>query len=188
SETVGTSIVVTSRKALGGARELLFRVRPLPVPVAETPFPLWNDPMLPTEAASTDVPSVALFVDRARRRDAGFDDVRSRAMVEKICRRLEGLPLAIELAAARAAALGVDQIAQQLERPLELGEDVGADLRHRSLRHSIAWSCGLLPREAQMMLRRCAVFANGWSIAAAVHVVDRPGFEIHERSEERRVG
>lgn len=180
TETEGTSIVITSRKALGGARELLFRVRPLPVPPPEGDLPLWADALLTATAGTPDVASVALFVDRARRRDDRFDGVESRRSVEKICRQLEGLPLAIEIAAARSAALGVEEIAAQLERPLQLGEDAGADVRHRSLRHSISWSFGLLPPEAQVALRRCAVFADGWSIAAAVSVGDRPGFEILE--------
>ncbi|MEZ4649117.1 MAG: protein kinase [Candidatus Eisenbacteria bacterium] len=165
SGTTDVTILTTSRRTLGGAFEKLIRLEPLP-----------------TESEGDDViaPAIALFADRAQRRDSDFDLARSRPAVERICRRLEGIPLAIELAAARAAAVSPEEIANQLDRPLDLGADPGGSSRHSSLRASVAWSHDLLPPEARETFRDLSVFGGGWETEAAIAIVDLPDFLVRE--------
>jgi non-specific serine/threonine protein kinase len=124
------------------------------------------------------VPSVALFVDRARagRPDFGLTDDNARAVVE-VCVRLDGLPLAIELVAGRADLSEPAAILEDLRGSvLALASDGPADLpeRQRSLGAAIGWSYELLDETAQRALRRLAVFAGGWTVeaAAAVAIVE----------------
>ncbi|HEY7071192.1 MAG TPA: LuxR C-terminal-related transcriptional regulator, partial [Acidimicrobiales bacterium] len=114
---------------------------------------------LPGEAAGD---AVTLFVERARQAGAGLDpdDPEVTARIGDICRRLDGMALAIELAAARVPSLGLDGIEQGLSERLRLlagGSRV--DERHRSLRSTIDWSYGLLTAQDQALLRAVAVFA-----------------------------
>jgi predicted ATPase len=113
--------------------------------------------------------AVALFVDRAGLADAGFaPNDQQRALIDSLCRRLDGLPLAIELAAARVASLGVEEVARRLD-------DVFALLvsgqrrtgRQQTLRASILWSYDLLSPEEQTLLQALSVFAGGFTLAAA---------------------
>lgn len=200
--TQSVCLVITSRCALGGSYEELFRVGPLAVPgegelgptldeetqggdppclhAAEAPPSLTGPPpAVALPRARSVPPAVALFADRAARRDSGFDLERSRAAVDRICRRLEGLPLAIEIAAARAAALSAEEIAAQLGRILDVAEPGTSGVR-RSLRASMEWSAALLPAEVRATFCRLAVFAGGFRSEAAVGVVDRPAFVVHE--------
>ena len=116
---------------------------------------------------------VALFAARAAAVAPAFDPADGRAALHEICRRLDGLPLAIELAAARAQILTPAALQRRLGDRLELltagARDVPA--RHRTLRATIAWSWELLDDEERMLLRRLGVFAGGFSLAAA-RVVD----------------
>jgi predicted ATPase/class 3 adenylate cyclase len=117
---------------------------------------------------------VALFVDRARAQRPDFvltDDARPAARA--ICERLGGLPLAIELAAARIRLLSPDQILERLGRSLDLGGGA-RDLpeRQRTLRGAIAWSHDLLSAQERRLFARLAVFAGGWTAEVALAVAD----------------
>src|SRR5207302_12885 len=115
------------------------------------------------------VASVALFVERARARRAGFviGDHNATAVAE-ICVRLDGLPLALELAAAAVKVLPPQEILVRLQARLDLPVEAGGDFpgRHHSLRAAIRWSYDLLTFEEQALLRRLAVFAGGFSLGA----------------------
>ena len=90
----------------------------------------------------------------------------------QICRRLDGIPLAIELAAARVRLLSVEQIASRLDDRFALltGGSRTALPRHRTLRGAIDWSYALLDEDERTLLRRLAVFAGGWTLEAAERV------------------
>lgn len=115
--------------------------------------------------------AVGFFLGRARAAQPGFSDYGS---VREICRRLDYLPLALELAAARVKALSPRQILQRLEQrlPLLTGGARDAPERHRTLHATIAWSHELLPPEEQLLFRRLAVFSGGCSPEAAEQVAD----------------
>src|SRR5215469_1125255 len=149
------AILATSRQRLGVPGETTWRVPSLGFP---PPGPL---PLL-SQLESFD--AVALFVARAREVRAGFaigtDDV---AAVISICSQLDGIPLALELAASRAGALGVGEIADRLGGRLELlASTADGAARHRTLRASVEWSCQLLTVAELALFRRLAVFAGGW--------------------------
>ncbi|TFV62406.1 transcriptional regulator, partial [Blastococcus sp. CT_GayMR20] len=126
---------------------------------------------LPDDAA------MRLFADRAAASRAGFvvDDTNSAAIAE-ICRRLDGLPLAIELAAARIRLLPPDAMLARLRDRLDVLGSGPVDLpaRQRTLRATMDWSYGLLPPPEQSLLARLAVFSGGWTLAAAEAVCGRP--------------
>ena len=122
------------------------------------------------------VPSLAeaerLFCERAAAARPGFDPADAAGAVEEICRRLDGMPLAIELAAARAAALSLDQLAARLGKSLDV---LGAGrrtavTRQQTLRATIDWSHDLLTGEERLLYRRLAVFAGGFTLEAAEEV------------------
>ncbi|MEW9556255.1 LuxR C-terminal-related transcriptional regulator [Nonomuraea sp. NPDC050783] len=120
-------------------------------------------PPLAEEAAS-------LFLERAREADPGF--AAEPAVIAEVCARLDGLPLAIELAASRVAALGVDALLVGLQDRLRLLSGArGRPRRHRSLRAVIDWSYDLLEEEERTLLRRLSVFAGGFDLAAATAVM-----------------
>ena len=113
---------------------------------------------------------VRLFFERARAVEPHFaPDQRQTAMMAAICRRLDGIPLAIELAAARAAALGIEELAARLDDRFNLltGGRRTALPRHQTLRATLDWSYELLPEPERMILRRLAVFAGAFSLEAA---------------------
>jgi tetratricopeptide (TPR) repeat protein len=148
----GVTFLVTSRAALrlSGERE----------------FPV--DPLGRSDA-------VALFVDRAQAADPGFrltDE--NAAAVEEICARLDDLPLALELAAARTKLLPPEAMLERLEQRLDLLSRGPRDkpARHRALRDTIAWSYDLLEAGEQQLFARLAVFAGGFSLESAVAVCD----------------
>jgi tetratricopeptide (TPR) repeat protein len=126
-----------------------------------------------------DSPAVQLFAARAQQRNASvlLTDTSAPTMAA-ICRRLDGLPLAIELAASWADVLSLDTILAGLAQPLSFLTTGPQDLlaHQRSLRDAIAWSFGLLDRPAQTLLARLAVFVGGWSLEAA-HGVLGPGHD-----------
>lgn len=114
--------------------------------------------------------AVRLFVDRARTALPSFDPAPAqRAAIDRICRRLDGIPLAIELAAARVRVLTVDQILARLDAALGLltAGDRTVVPRHQTLRAAIAWSYDLLTGPEQQLWQQLAVFSGGWSIEAA---------------------
>ena len=152
-------ILATSREPLRIAGEAAYRLAPLPVP---GPGDAGDD------GAGAD--AVALFADRARAADAGFALTgQNRADVTRLVGRLDGMPLAIELAAARAEALGVAQLAGLLDGRLALlaGGDRLAAGRHRSLAAAAQWSYQLLADEEQRVFRLLSVFPAPFTLEAA---------------------
>ena len=155
------SILATSRAPLAIGGETRWAVAPLSLPSGDGPAGLSG-----SDAA-------ALFIDRARRIDRWWpqnDD--SAWAIAEICRQLEGMPMALELAAARVAVLSPEAIAHGLEDALGLltaSSPVG-EARHRTLRASLDWSYGLLPAEARILLRRLGVFAGGATLELAREV------------------
>jgi predicted ATPase len=160
----GVTMLTTSRTVLGLRAEHEYPVPPLPLPADPDVQPL-------DELASS--PAVALFLDRARAVRFDFTLTRSNAMsVVEICRRLEGLPLAIELAAARIRLLGPEALLGRLTRSLDaLGTGmVDMPERQQTLRAVVEWSVGLLDDVERSLLEAVAVFVDGWTIEAAAQV------------------
>jgi predicted ATPase len=160
------TVIVTSRAALHLRWEHELPVLPLALP------DLRRSPSL-SELAAT--PSVILFVQRARavRPDFALTDERARTVAE-ICIRLDGLPLAIELAAARTNILTVEALLVRLDRRLQLLTGGARDhpTRHQTLQAALAWSYDLLGAPEQALFRRLAVFVGGWSLEAAAAICD----------------
>lgn len=160
-------IIATSREPLRAAGEWVYPVQPLAVPAGDVAA---NDDPLRYGA-------VRLFVERARAAEAHFaPDRRRMAMIAAICRRLDGIPLAIELAATRAAALGVEELATRLDDRLGLltGGRRTALPRHQTLRATLDWSYELLAEPERVLLRRLSVFAGAFSLRAAGAVAANP--------------
>jgi non-specific serine/threonine protein kinase len=161
------TILSTSRERLSVGGEVAWPVDPLAVP----PPDLVDD----VEKALA-FPAVQLFVERARAALPQFElTPRNVAAVGEVCRRLDGLPLAIELAAARARLLSAQQIAARLDdrfRLLTNGPRSGPN-RHRALWDAIAWSYDLLTPPEQRLLRRLSVFVGGFSLEAVEAIAAR---------------
>jgi predicted ATPase len=160
-------VIATSREPLKAEGEWTFPVPPLAVPARDADD---EDDLLRYGA-------VRLFLERARAMDPHFaPDRRSAAMIAAICRRLDGIPLAIELAAARFAALGIEGLAARLDDRFQLltGGRRTALPRHQTLRATLDWSYELLPEPERAILRRLAVFAGVFSLQAAGAVVASP--------------
>ena len=152
-------VLVTSREALRIRGEHVFPLEPLPLPLEQ--------------ASSIDLSgnnAVRLFFERAQavRPDIVFTDANAR-IVGAICHRLDGLPLAIELAAARVAMFPPRTLLARLEHRLPLLTGGARDIpaRHQSMRDAIAWSHDLLTTEEQALFRRLAVFVGGFTLEAA---------------------
>ncbi|MFL5798011.1 MAG: ATP-binding protein [Actinomycetota bacterium] len=164
-------ILATSREPLHLSGEQEFPVPPLGLPDA-------GASLAPERLARTG--SVALFVQRATAVDPGFaiTDANAAAVAE-VCRRLDGLPLAIELAASRVKLLSPQAILERLEHRLELltGGSVDLPARQRTLREAIGWSQDLLDGAERALFRRLAVFSGGWTLEAAGAVSDEGGGE-----------
>jgi predicted ATPase len=174
----GVAILATSRTVLGLRAEREYPVPPLPPPADPATVPL---------ADLESSPAVALFVDRARTVRPGFVLTQDNAAaVAEICRRLEGLPLAIELAAARTRLLNPAALLDRLARSLDaLGKGM-VDLpeRQRTLRATVEWSVGLLAEAERSLLEVAAVFVDGWTIPAAAQVAGLDEDRALELSEE----
>lgn len=154
-------ILVTSRERLGVDGEMLFPVPPLALP---------GEDNLASADDLVGVEAVALFVERARAVAPGFNLTPSNAAtVARICRRLDALPLAIELAAARIDLLPPAAMLERLERGGTLPASAGRDrpARQRTMRDAIAWSYDLLDAGDQALFRRLAIFVGGFTLAAA---------------------
>lgn len=168
-------VLVTSRVLLHVEGEQRYPVAPLALP---EPQPAGSqrrdDAQLAVAAAS---PAVQLFVTRAKAVDPRFTlDRGNAAAVSAICRRLDGLPLAIELAAARVRLLSPGDLLTRLDPALPMltdGPDDAPD-RLRTMQRAIGWSYELLPAEQQALFRRLAVFVGGFSLAAAEQVLADP--------------
>ena len=160
----GLAILATSRTALGLRAEREYPVPPLPLPA---------DPGTASVAEVAASPAVALFLDRARAVRPGFALTKGNAeAVAEICRRLDGLPLAIELAAARTRLLDPPALLDRLVSSLDALGTGAVDLpeRQRTLRATVQWSVGLLDDPERSLLEVAAVFTGGWTIPAAAQV------------------
>jgi predicted ATPase/DNA-binding winged helix-turn-helix (wHTH) protein len=157
-------VIVTSREPLHAEGEQLYQVAPLEVPPDDVVDVL-------------DAGAARLFVERARAAGARLQLDRNQVTaISAICRHLDGIPLAIEMAAARVAALGVEELAGRLGGRLGLltGGRRTAPPRHQTLRATLDWSHELLPGPERVILRRLAVFAGSFSLEAAGAVVASP--------------
>ena len=153
-------LLVTSRAVLRVPGEHVLDIRPFPLPPIRSMGP---------EAQAVEFDACRLFVDRAQALDPEFALTSANAQtIVSICQRLDGLPLAIELAAAWVSVLSPSELLAQLEHRLALpsGGGLEAPLRQRSLRDTIAWSYGLLGPASQALFRRIAVFHGGCSLGA----------------------
>jgi predicted ATPase/DNA-binding CsgD family transcriptional regulator len=153
-------ILVTSRQALGEPGEVTWRVPSLTFPWPEHP---------PSLEELEQFGAVALFLERARAARPGLVIAATNiAALGSICFRLDGIPLALELAAARVSALSIKEIADHLDdRFTLLTRTAGGPARHQTLRASVDWSHQLLSPPERVLFRRLAVFAGGWSLRAA---------------------
>ena len=158
------TILATSREPVRVSGEVVFRVPSLDIPDPEQPLP---------PAQLLDYESVSLFVARAIAASPGFElDERNAEDVSRICLRLDGLPLALELAAARLGALSPAAIAARLDdrfRLLRSGSHA-APTRQQTLTATLQWSHDLLESDEQLLFRRLAVFAGGFELEASEEV------------------
>jgi predicted ATPase len=169
------AIVATSRTVLGLRAEREYPVPPLPC----------GPPTASADEIAT-WPAVALFVDRARAVRPAFELTEGNAAaVAEICRRVDGLPLAIELAAARTRLLDPAELLDRLATSLEALGTGAADLpeRQRTLRATVEWSVGLLDDPERSLLEVTAVFVDGWTIQAASRVAGADEDRVLELSE-----
>ncbi len=153
-------IIASSREALGIAGETVTRVPPLSLP---DPKPVRLEDLERSESAQ-------LFIERAGAANRGFAlTSQNVASVAQICRRLDGIPLALELAAARVTAFSPEQIASHLDDRFRLltGGSRTALPRQQTLRALIDWSYELLSGDERTLLRKLSVFSNGWTFEAA---------------------
>ncbi len=168
-------VLVTSQEALRLPDEQVFRPGPLTLPA--------TDDLLSVRASA----AVELFVARARQVDRSFDlGEHNRAAVAEVCRRLDGIPLAIELAAARVGLLGVKGVRDRLDERFELltAGARAAMRRHQTLRAALEWSHGLLTSDEQRVLRRLGVLTGGFTLEAAQEVAEDEaldGWDVLER-------
>jgi predicted ATPase len=170
----GLELLVTSRESLGLPGEAVYRVPALSLPPSPADGPQSPEVLTQSEA-------VQLFVDRAV---AAFPAFQLRSAnstaVATVCRQLDGLPLAIELAAARVPMLRVEEISARLEASLDLlrSRQRGTPARHQTLWATLDWSYDLLSEAERALLRRLSVFAGGWTLEAAAAVASGEGLSL----------
>jgi predicted ATPase/class 3 adenylate cyclase len=160
SECPRLRILTTSREPLGIDGEHVYRVPSLSLP--------------PSDSEGVDVvaasDAVQLFLDRAQAQDPGFVlDEASAPLVALVCRRLDGIPLALELAAARLSSMSLQQVSDRLDQRFRLltGGSRNAMPRQQTLQAAVDWSFGLLTEPERDVLRRLSVFAGGFELEAA---------------------
>jgi len=158
------SIVATSQEPLAVAGEWLWTVDPLPTGSKE----LFGSELVLGELA--EIPAVALFVARAKAADPSFVlDTATAPLVVEICQRLDGIPLAIELAAARARSIGVAEVAHRLDQRFSILKAMrrGSDPRHRTMHDAISWSYDMLEPDERRLFIALSVFAGSFELRAA---------------------
>jgi len=160
AECRGIDVLATSREPLHTSGEYTFRVPSLALPAPDADL----DDL--TELGR--LPSVRLFAERAAQVRPGFTlDADNASGVIELCRRLDGMPLALELAAARAAMLEPAEIVQRLGDTLSMrAAGSGAITRHQTLRGTLEWSHDLLSEPEQILLRRLSVFSGSFTLHA----------------------
>jgi predicted ATPase/DNA-binding CsgD family transcriptional regulator/Tfp pilus assembly protein PilF len=166
SETSGVKLLITSRTALHLSSEYEYSLAPLVLPELNH---------LPPLAELARLPSVAMFVARAQAVKPDFALTHANApVVAQVCVRLDGIPLAIELAAARSKVLPPQALLTRLSHPFSVLTGGARDMpsRHQTLQRAIEWSYGLLNRRERSLFERMAVFNGGASIEAAEAVCD----------------
>ncbi len=169
--SAGVAMLVTGRERLGIAGELTYRVPSLTVPGPDANVA--PDALLAYEG-------LRLFVDRVRLLRPHFSvTTENAAPLASICYRLDGIPLAIELAAARLRSMSVEELHQRLDQrfALLIGGPRTALPRHRTLRSTIDWSYDLLREPEKLVLQQLSVFAGGWTLTAAEEVCAGEGIE-----------
>ncbi|WP_307818409.1 LuxR C-terminal-related transcriptional regulator [Streptomyces sp. MBT62] len=173
AETKTVRVLATSRHPLDVRAQHVLEVQPLPTPSAD-------EPLSPKPAL--EYPSLALFADRAAAVLPGFSlTPANQDAVAALCRRLDGLPLAIELAAVRMRALGVQQLLERLDRRHRLlTADEDALPRHRTLRAAVDWSHDLCTPDEQVVWARASVFPGSFDLGAAEEVCAEPGLDRDE--------
>jgi predicted ATPase/DNA-binding SARP family transcriptional activator len=158
------TVLATSREPLGLPAEYVSRLAPLPLPGKDHDL--------------SRVASVALFLERAARvRPEGAPGQAQLPVVADVVRRLDGMPLAIELAAGRLSTFSVEDLRDRLDRALDLlgrGSGGGVDRRHATLRATVEWSYALLTRDEQRLFRNLSVFVDG----VDVETVERVGGQL----------
>ncbi len=162
-DCVKVGFLTTSREALNVTGERVYRIPPLSVPDKAD--------LSPQEALQYG--AVALFVDRVQASDARFTiDAENIGSIVEICRHLDGLPLALELAAARTTVLSLQQIAERLDRIFDVLSPSGQHTiaRHETMRAVIGWSYGLLSTQARLLFDRLSIFAGSFSLEGAMAV------------------
>ena len=160
----GVKILATSREPLGVAGEREHRLGPLGSPQPSSRL---------TAAHAATFPAVQLFVERATAIVEDFALSEANApVISEICRRLDGLPLAIEFVAPRVAVLGVEGLATRLDDSLPLlrTRRRAAMPRHRTMRAVVDWSYGLLSEDEQLFFRALGMFSGGFTVEAATAV------------------
>ncbi|MGB3763915.1 MAG: BTAD domain-containing putative transcriptional regulator, partial [Ornithinimicrobium sp.] len=166
-------VLATSRQGLGVTGEQVLPVPPLPLPGdAEVGVPEHA-----SESSEIDAPAVDLFMVRARAAAPDLPNtVEARRIVSRICRHLDGLPLAIELAAARAGTLTLDDLAERLQGRTDLLRSSSSLVphRHQTMMSTMRWSYDLLDPEEQLVFRRLAIFAADFDLATAERVLAGP--------------
>jgi predicted ATPase/DNA-binding SARP family transcriptional activator len=172
-------VLVTSRRRLGVAGETVWEVPTLPPPAPGA-----------SERELRESPAARLFLDRAARRCPGYDLGGQWQLVGQLCRDLEGLPLAIELAAARLGSLSLaDLAARMFQQPALLADTAPHRLPHqRSLAATLSWSLRLLPDDARDTLIGLSVFASSFSLATAEAMADPHAEEEGEGGRENSGG
>jgi non-specific serine/threonine protein kinase len=179
AETAGVRVLATSRHPLDVPAQHVLELQPLATPTPGEPLP---------PRPALEYPALALFADRAAAVLPGFSlTAANQEAVATLCRRLDGLPLAIELAAVRMRALGVQQLLERLDRRYRLlanradSADTEETLpRHRTLRAAVDWSHDLCTPEEQTVWSRASVFAGSFDLGAAEEVCAGPGLDRDE--------
>ena len=167
-------ILATSREALGVSGETVWRVPSLSLP--EAGASVRADALVESEATQ-------LFIERATAVEPGFTPTADNAdAIARLCRRLDGIPLAIELAAARTVVLSPQQIETRLHDRFRLltGGSRTAIARHRTLEATVDWSYELLSDVERQLLQRLSVFPASWTLEAAEHVCGSDGINEHD--------
>jgi predicted ATPase len=169
-------LLATSREPLVIERGVVWRVPSMSLPAVQCP----GGAQLASELMESE--AVRLFVERAGVSQLFSLTESNAAAVAQICVRLDGIPLALELAAAWASVLTAQQIAARLDHPFWLLANRGASAspRHQTLRATIDWSYALLGQRERRMLDRLAVFAGDWSLEAAERICAGDGIDKHD--------